>query len=251
MSRRNTYFIAPTVVYTDRVQAFSATTGIVDETILGALNTFDLSIIAGTFENAIIALRVFVGGSASEQMVDFFANRNITFNGGWTYPNGALPNGTNGYYQANIIPANDMTESDYSYGFYFGNTSASNEFIGNYGSGSFFGMFKVGADLYIYSNTAVDISPITPSSHDGFHQVTKYDANNLKYKHTGEAIVTRASVPTTGMSPNEFTVGSALGLYDEREVLLDYFTNRALTSTEMADMETIVQTLQTALSRNV
>ena len=249
MSRRNTFFIPQTFAYTARTQAFITATGISDETILTALNNFDLSIIAGTFENAIIAMRVFVGGTSSEQLVDFFANRNITFNGGWTYPNGALPNGTNGFYQANIIPLNDMVESDYSYGFYFGNTSASNEFIGNYGGGAFFGMFKVGADLYIYSNTPVDIAPITPSSHDGFHQVTKYDLNNLKYKHTGEAIVTRAATPTVGMSALEFTAGSALGLYDEREVCLDYFTNRALTSTEMADMETIVQTLQTALGR--
>mgnify|MGYP003403117835 FL=1 len=232
---------------TARTAAFILATGITDPVIIAALNTFDLGLISNSLDSAMIAMRIFVGGNAIDEAVDFFANRNIAFNGGWTFPNGALGDGTTGYYQSNIVPDTDMTESDYSYGFYFGSGSAANEFIGNYGGGCFFGFYKVGSDIYIYCNTPVDIAPITPSSFVGFHQITKADGSNVKYKHSGESIETRAAVPTVAMCDQEFLFGSGLSTYPEFEVYLDYFTNRALTSGEMATLETLVETLQAAI----
>lgn len=234
---------------TDRTFSFIHSNGITDNAIIQAFNTFDLGLIENSLDTAFIAMRMFFGGNATVESIDFFANRNITFNGGWTFPDGALGNGTTGYYQSNIVPDTDMNESNYSYGFYFGSGSSANEFIGQYGGGCFFGIYKLGSDLYIYCNTAVDIAPITPSSFVGFHQITKADGTDVKYKHSGESIETRAAVPTVGMCTQEFLFGSGLATYPEFEIYLDYFTNRALTNSEMATLETLVEDLQTALGR--
>ena len=238
--------------YDINVRMFFMAGNITNPTIKTAINTYVLDLKSNNLWSLFVCLHPFVGGTALSSSINLIDTSlfTVVFNGGWTYPNGALPNGTNGYYDTGVYPNLVLTESDYSYGFYYGTTTVLNQYTGIYDAGGALGMFKASTSLYVYGNTTADIAPpITPSSFDGFHQVTKHNATEVKYKHSGEAIETRGCVPTLPMATSMFTYGGDLALYEDREIFLDYFTNRALTNAEMATLETLTEQLQTNLGR--
>jgi hypothetical protein len=90
--------------YTARTTAFATATAITDTTILGALNTFDLGLISNGLDTKMKAVYPFVGSTATTQKYNFMDARDLDiafrlqFNGGWTHSaNGILGNATNTY----------------------------------------------------------------------------------------------------------------------------------------------------------
>lgn len=89
-------------VYTARTTAFATATGITDLTILGALNTFDLGLISNSLDTKMYAIYPFVGSTATTQKYNFMDARDLdvafrlSFIGGATFSaTGYKPNGVN------------------------------------------------------------------------------------------------------------------------------------------------------------
>ena len=94
----------PPSSYTARTTAFATATGITDVTILGALNTFDLGLISNSLDSKMKAVYPFVGTTSTTQKYNFMDSRDLDvafrlqFNGGITHSsNGILFGGINGY----------------------------------------------------------------------------------------------------------------------------------------------------------
>jgi hypothetical protein len=105
--------------YTPRTTAFGIATGISDNTILNALNDFDLGLISNSLDSKIKALYPFVGGASSPHSYNFIDTSlyQITWSGGVVHDtNGITGNGTNAYGNTNF---NDNLLTDYiSFGVY-------------------------------------------------------------------------------------------------------------------------------------
>lgn len=97
--------------YTARTTAFASATGVTDNTILTALNTFDLGLISNNLDSKISLLYPFVGGDSLKHSYNFMNPSffQITWNGGVTHnANGIAGNGVNGYGITGFVPSANL-----------------------------------------------------------------------------------------------------------------------------------------------
>lgn len=118
ISPSNRLFSGGGGTYTARTTAFSTETGIVDTTILDALNTLDQGLIDNSLDSKMVALYPFVGGTATTHKYNFFDPRDLdvafrlNFYGGWTHSsNGIQGNGTT-YADTMLIPSTSLLLND-------------------------------------------------------------------------------------------------------------------------------------------
>jgi hypothetical protein len=104
------------VSYTTRTAAFAAATGITDATILNALNTFDTGLISNGLASKMKALYPFVGGTSTTHKFNFMDARDVDaafrlqFNGGWVHSSGGIQgNGVNTYSDTYFKPSNNFS----------------------------------------------------------------------------------------------------------------------------------------------
>ena len=101
---------------TVRTQAFIDASGLSDESIISALNTFDQALL----DNSIVLQYWYpiVGGTAALHSWNFMdtSKYQITWNGGWTHTaNGAVQNGTNTWADTNYLFSTQMADVNDSY----------------------------------------------------------------------------------------------------------------------------------------
>ena len=118
ISSMNKTVAAPS--YTARTTAFATATAITDTTILNALNTFDLGLISNGLASKMKALYPFVGGTATTQKYNFMDARDLDvafrlqfFGGGTFSNNGYQPNGTNAYADTFLNASLSLTNNNY------------------------------------------------------------------------------------------------------------------------------------------
>jgi hypothetical protein len=254
-------YVAPTPAYTTRTAAFATATGITDTTILNALNTFDTGLISNGLATKMKALYPFVGGTSATHKFNFMDARDVdaafrlAFNGGWVHSStGALPNGTNGYADTYFKPSNS-TYTNFGWGFYLTTNS-----VGVYNE---FGFWAPGQVVYGYPNLDGSFY-IKYGGNDldgsggntiGFHSYNQ-SSNQMKRFKNGILTHTFPNVPSNLSLANVSYFIAARnnsgtgGQFSNRSRTFQYISD-GLTDSEATTLYTLVQAMQTALSRQV
>jgi hypothetical protein len=254
-------YVAPTPVYTTRTAAFATATGITDTTILNALNTFDTGLISNGLATKMKALYPFVGGTSNTHKFNFMDARDVdaafrlAFNGGWVHSStGALPNGTNGYADTNFKPSNS-TYTNFGWGFYLTTNS-----VGVYNE---FGFWAPGQVVYGYPNLDGSFyikyggGDLDGSGGNtiGFHSYNQ-SSNQMKRFKNGILTHTFPNVPSNLSLANVSYFIAARnnsgtgGQFSNRSRTFQYISD-GLTDSEATTLYTLVQSMQTNLSRQV
>jgi hypothetical protein len=254
--------------YLPLTKAWQTATSETDTTILNALNTFEGTLIANSLSSLITAYYPMVGGTSTKHAFNFMNTSlyNLTFNGFWTHSaNGALPNGTNAYADTGINASTVLTQNNNHLGFYSRTNSAvgSKTSMGAYVSGSntlSLGLkFSAPPDSAVYLNANGVLtqgglaSPVLSS--DGMYIGSKTSSaigGVVLYKN-GSSIGSNTIAVTTNTYPNANVLISSLRTnlnFDDKQCA-GAIIGLALTAGQALTLSTAINTLNTALSRNV
>jgi hypothetical protein len=247
--------------YTTRTTAFAAATGITDTTILNALNTFDTGLISNGLDTKMKALYPMVGGTANTHKFNFMDAQDtdtafrLAFNGGWVHSStGALPNGINAFADAKLNLNTMNSINDISYGYYCRTNSIS---LGSFGWGKVPDKY-LSNEFWIRYNDDNKYGYIFDSANDGgsaggdcrgFNAQSRI-ASNVKYIQKNSLISTYTSLSTGSLFSRNFIFSQGSQGYENRENAFGYISN-GLTNTELSNLYTLTQALQTSLSRQV
>lgn len=241
------------------VTAFLAAAEITDPTIETAINDLVVGLKAEAIWDKMLAIYPFVGGTSTthkwnlKNPVDTDAAFRLTFNGGLTHnSNGVTGNGSNAFYNTHITPVLDLQQNSASGWIYnragFGfDCGALN--IGSFGfqfAANFNGSFSVRAN----DNSAQNLSAAAP----GFFGINRNTSTSYQVwrSFTPQTI----NINTTGL-PTVNIVGLALNAGNDGIVLHGAnnhaFTavGESLTDTQAINLQSLVQTFQTELNRQV
>ena len=233
---------------------FISTASITDLTQQSAINQLVLDLKSYSIWSKLHALYPIVGGNSlahSYNLIDT-SNYQITFNGGWTHSlNGALPNGTNGYADTGFNPLLNYDSIDsYGLGFY----SRTNNFSS---TKSDFGSNSAG----LYSYTRYDASSgyinvfngektVSVSDSRGLFSFVNDGVNRIMKRNQSTLISTTGGAITFPNSNILFSCRTSTTVFGNREMAL-LFISKSMSSTDIDNLYTAVQTYQTALSRQV
>jgi hypothetical protein len=241
--------------YTARTTAFATATGITDPTILNALNTFDLGLISNSLDTKTKAIYPMVGGTSTTCKYNFMDARDLDvafrlqFNGGITFSsNGALPNGTNGFANTYYTPPIGNA------GMFFYARTDTNRFecnIGAYNSASSSqSVIFITGESYFSMNSSVFAyvrSPLVQRL--GFYAVNRI-GNDVTAHYRGGTVTAFADKVPTSLPLNLFNRAGSNDLYALNECagagLVENYT-----ISEMNILKTLIDNLQTTLSRAV
>ena len=253
--------------YLQLTAAWKAATGETDTTILNALNTFEGTLIANSLSSLITAYYPMVGGTSTKHAFNFMntALYNLSFVGGWTHSaNGALPNGTNAYADTGINASTVLTQNNNHVGFYSRTNSAAaaRNAIGCYVSGSnllaLTLKFSAPPDSAVYYNANAVTTQgglAANSNSEGMYIGSKTSSaigGVVLYKN-GSSIGSNTVAVTTNTYPNANVLISALRTnlnFDDKQCA-GATIGLGLTAGQALTLSTAINTLNTALSRNV
>jgi hypothetical protein len=241
--------------YTARTTAFATATGITDTTILGALNTFDLGLISNSLDTKMKALYPLVGGTSSTHKYNFMDARDLdaayrlSFSGGFTHSsNGVLPNGVNATGDTFLNTNTKLTGSSHSFGVYSRTESLTGAY-GTWDSGSNFLQQNFGSN-FCSGNSSSNIIFYTPSPSKRLMLGSRTSTTLFTAYRDGVSLGT-ATGTFTNLPSVDFTFFSrGANLYNLNELAFA-FLGDGLNSTEVTSFNTLVNNLQTSLSRNV
>jgi hypothetical protein len=240
--------------YLPLTTAWIAATSETGTTILNALNTFEAGLIANSLTGKFNALYPFVGGDATKHSYNFMDTTQfqLSFVGGWTHSaNGALPNGTNSHADTTLIPSTTLSLNDSHLSAYLRNNTNVGADIGV--SGSYLAARNGGNA--VGNINQVTNSLVANSDSRGWFIASRTTSANVDTYRNGSSIL--ASTVTSSSLP---TISIYLGARHFSAVTTDGRTNRqiafasigdGLTSGQTATLYTLIQTLQTSLSRQV
>jgi hypothetical protein len=255
------------VTFDTDAQAFITAASISDLTQQTAINTLVTDLKTYNIWSKMKAIYPFVGGSASthkwnlKDPRDLDAAFRLIFNGGWTHSStGALPNGTTGYADTNLIPntdissvnnmhysacfRNNFTNTNAAFGIYESGTAVSYALPKN-GSGNFISVLGLESISNNFAN----------SSTSGNYIVSRNSITSLKTYKNGSLSNTNTSNNGTGRYPlYSFSFGalrngvSSWGNYFDGEHVFSSLGD-GLSDTESYNLNTAIQTFNTTLNR--
>jgi hypothetical protein len=243
-------------------QAFITAASITNSTQQSAINTLVVDLKAANIWTKMKAIYPFVGGNASSHKFnlkdprDLDAAYRLVFNGGWTHSStGALPNGSNGYADTKIIPANVLTLNNNSYSYYSRTNSTAEAYdIGAYGGASPSAMsamlINFNNNFYASNNDfTYNASPSTGSQ--GLFTSSR-TASNIKKGYKNTTTVQNVSTTSTALPGNNAYIGAlgGIGAYGNKECAFAHFGD-GLTDADISAFYTAVQAFQTTLGRQV
>ena len=249
--------VAPS--YTARTSAFATATGITDTAILGALNTFDLGLISNSLDTKMKAVYPFVGGSATTHKFNFMDSRDLdvayrlSFSGGFTNSStGILPNGINAFANTFLSPFTNLSLNSHSFGVYSRTNNTSVKVYGTFDSANFLQNNFNGN--FISGSSASNIVTYTASPSQKLLMASRTSATAFNAYRDGVNIGSNTNT-VTGQSilPFYFFARNSNGTADlfTSNELCFAFIGDGLNSTEVTSFNTLVNNLQTSLSRNV
>jgi hypothetical protein len=185
----------------------------------------------------------------------------LTFNGGWTHSSsGATPNGTNGYANTYFAPSTlaSLTISGGTLGMYGPNATAVNKAgMGSWGPGS------NGWVLYPNFNSTIvgfcwenDLGTQSSAIADGNGLIafSRTGSTNVNFYRRG-ALVSTNNRTALGKTSNVMYLGAGNGNGSDTQhsTYRHQFTfaHTGMTGSQMATLDSIIQTYQTSLGRNV
>jgi hypothetical protein len=245
--------------YTARTTAFATATGITDATILGALNTFDLGLISNGLDTKMKAVYPFVGTTSTTQKYNFMDARDLdvafrlSFLGGVTFSsNGVQFNGTNGWANTFLIPSTSLSLNSSHASIY----SRTDNTIGGFDfyTPTYY-TFLLGMNFGGLSYSRVNqssYSNIAATDSLGLRIINRTDSANEKLYKNNSLILTTAKTSTAlAITPIAiaFTEGSGITWSNRQYSFMSI--GSGLTDGEATTFSTLVQTMQTTLSRQV
>lgn len=241
--------------YTSRTTAFATATGITDATILGALNTLDISIGSYFDSGRINAFFPRVGGTVNTCKYNFVNTATFlnTYSGGWTFnSNGQFPNGTNALCDSGWNPTTQAGTNKGGYGIYLRSNTADAQIplMAN-ASGVYFGLFPYNSisRMYYCNNNGATIWE-TPTIYHKFQQSSRSNSStNLISAETQQWTETQATV-TTVNDTVKFGGHASIG-YSSVGQGSSYLSTDTITLAEQLTIRTAIINFETTLSRNV
>lgn len=250
--------------------AFLTATQITDNTIKQAINTFVTSLKTNNIWTKFKAIYPFVGGTSETHKYNLKDPRDannafrITFYGGWTHSStGALPNGFNTYADTYLVPSTDLPLNSTHFS-YYSRTNASTQ-SAELGMQNSFGRIITNiswsngisyTDQYNSSSNRISQSQANSL---GLYSSNRVNTNTLKYFKNG---VQMSTTNTNTASPNSSNLnisifignfnnfGSPGNDYSTKQVSF-FAMGEGLTDSEISNLYTSVQALQTTLNRQV
>lgn len=250
-------------VLTVRTNSFLTASGITDTTIKGGLNTFDIGLISNSLDSKMHLIYPFVGGTASTHKWNFMDARDLdaafraVFNGTITHDaNGITGNGTNGYVSTKYIPSVNQTISSASFGTYDRTNSSA---VGRYTSGALSGgnasWLSYNNDTqYGYLGGGVNVvangstNPITR-----LRLLTRTSSTSLKAFRDGSQVGSTATGSITALPNVEkflLATNGVGGIFSDHNLAFHY-EGLGLSDAQVTTFNTLVNSLQTTLGRNV
>jgi hypothetical protein len=256
-------------------QAFITAAGITDPTQQSAINTLVVGMKADNIWDSMTSIYPFVGGTATTHKYnlkdprDLDAAYRLQFNGGVTHSNtGATPNGTNGYARTFINPSIVLSSTSIHFSNYW--RTDSSDTISEFGCevyvdpgenqytdgvhtflafGSnymFFGNGLQNNDLAVVTNNIGNyiVSRTTSSSNKLFKNGTLIKSNNFPSGNANSEMWLMGNKVTT-IPPGVY--GDRFGI---REIAFCTI-GAGLTDTQSTNLNTLIQSFQTTLGRQV
>jgi hypothetical protein len=240
-------------ILTARTSSFLTASAITDATIRGGLNTFDIGLISNSLDTKMVAVYPMVGGTATTHKFNFMNSADtdaafrLAFSGGWIHTsNGAKPNGTNTYANTFCLPTSTARSA---YGVYTTEQLDTGVRVVMAQAGAAAGYMSPGLGVLGVrgSGTLTGYPNTTKGMIMGFDidTTTSYYAN---INGTGQT-VTRAF---TAFNANTYFIGAfSTTIYFTNNNLAFSFIGGLANQTEATALRTLVQALQTTLSRQV
>jgi hypothetical protein len=257
-------YVSPTPTYTTRTAAFATATGITDATILNALNTFDTGLISNGLATKMKALYPFVGGTANTHKYNFMDARDtnsafrLTFNGGGLHSStGYKPNGSNAYANTFLTPSANLSPTSSHISFYSRtNVSTTQVEMGVTTNNSDYYLIEIntsGTSYFAVNNAGIVSS--SDSNSLGFYVANRPSSNLIN----GWKNSTKITTGVNSYNPSPSILPIFIGAWNENITPMYYSTKECafssigdgLTDSEATTFYTLVQALQTALSRQV
>lgn len=266
MGRRLIYIRPHISGYLPLTTAWIAATGETDTTILNALNTFEASMISNSMSSDLIAYYPMVGGNATKHAFNFMntALYTLSFIGGWTHSStGALPNGTNAYAPTGINGSTVLTQNNNHISFYSRTAAAAFNRcsigcnVGGTGSTLALQIRTAGglANGLNNSQTAGQVASVANADSRGFYLVNKTSASigGLTLDKNGSQIAANTVAITTNAYANADVILSSLTTVLQRDdkECAGVTIGLGLNSTKRSQLASMINTLNTSLSRNV
>lgn len=243
-------------------QRFIDATAITDTIIQNAIDVAVVALKDNGLWSGIYAWYPFVGGSATTHKFNAKDSRDtddalrLTFFGGITHnANGITGNGSTGYADThfNMLSGGIYRES-FGMSQYIRNAGWSGYAHGIFdGGSSFSGMLRSGTDLYyfVYGDTSAvgtvaTATKLLTQQRSASNLTTLYRSGSSVATSTG---ATQAFINETMYLLGRNTLGSALGLSTAN--LASTLIHKAFSGAEVATLNTIIETFETSLGRNV
>lgn len=263
--------------YDSDAEAFFTATGITDTGIKDAVNQFVLDLKSYSLWSKMVCLYPFVGGSASTHKYNLVNPSDsdgafrITFNGSWTHDsNGVTGDGSTTYADTHCDISVHAAVDNISVGVYSRTDSTSSQkswgvYYNGYDSET--GVIHPGCQthLSVASWFLVDIGDLGGSSNRVYYTIGYSDGLLVGTRNSTQLILHSDGSNIAYVSPSGGAFKSGSYMYfgavnrldnssvdspDDRNYALA-FVSSALSDTEHANLYTCVQSLQTALGRNV
>jgi len=235
--------------------------------VSGATITMFQQIWAGGLNVGMIYMYPFLGATAASNKfnalnpIDTDGAYRLTFNGGWTHSSsGATPNGTNAYANTYFIPNNlpSLTISGGTMGMYGTHpTAVNNVGMGSWGPGSngwvLYPHFNNTIVGFCWENDLGTQSSVIPDG-NGLIAFSRTGSTNVNFYRRGVLVSTnnRNAVGKTS-NPMYLGAGNGNGTATQYSSYRHQFTfaHIGLTESQMGLLNSIIQTYQTSLGRNV
>ena len=250
------------------LSAVVAAGGTVDSTMSAATRTLFQSIWSNGLNTSMVAMYPFIGGTAASHVIQGMSpgTYNLTFNGGWTQnTSGATPNGTNAYANVPFAPSatGGFVLSGGSCGFYCGTDSSANCAIGSTaGNNGAFNLYpallnptkQMATTFWNSAVAAYSIATVADSL--GLMSIARSGSTStVQFYRRGEFVSSQShnavALPNVSIylgANNQIGTANQFSTYRHQ---FTYFYAGTLTTTQMATLNSIIQTYQTSLGRNV
>jgi hypothetical protein len=238
-------------------QAFVTAANIVDQVQATAINNLVIELKADSLWTKMKAIYPVVGGSASSHAVNLKTpgTFNLSFSSGWTHSaNGMQPNGA-AYADTNFSISGQMTASNAAFGIY----SRTNDTTGLKVIGAYNGA-NVSRCWINLTNGNIQIADTgqisyTANPSTGFF-MSRRDATNFNQSYKNGvslgSVTNNFSVFNLNFYLGAANDGGSPNYYSTHQMAFAFLGgNAALTDTDAANLNTRVNTYQTALSRNI
>lgn len=247
--------------YLPLTTAWIAATSETDTTILNALNTFEAGLIANSLTGKFNAIYPFVGGTNTKHSFNFIntLTYQLTFIGGWTHnANGALP-AVNGYAITGIIPSTHLLLNDNHLSSYIGTIS---------NNGSDIGAFTLAtpptrvleldtrtSGLFRYLGNDATTLQVATADNRGWSLGTRTGSTTKTIYKNGVSVATNSvasvGLPLVGIYLGTRNVDGVAGAPSSAARHQFDSIGSGLTAGDASTLYTLIQAMQTSLSRNV